>query len=253
MAAGALCRCKGVEVCGAFSVCTLLDCGMADFLSGAERRLYLDPGDYIDSEHPSVVAFAREHAASGASDRDKVGALYKAVRDEIRYNPYVDMRSPETFRASSVLEAGNGYCVGKASLYAAVCRAHGIPARVGFADVRNHLTTDKLRESMGTDLFTWHGFTHVYVDGAWRKATPTFNASLCAKLGVKPLDFDGYDDALLHPYDGAGRAFMQYVEDHGTFHDVPAQFLMREMTRVYSKMTSEDLSTRDMEKEAVGG
>ena len=175
------------------------------------------------------------------------------MRDKIRYNPYVNMRSPETFRASSVIAAGNAYCVGKAALFAAACRVHGIPARVGFADVRNHLTTDKLRESMGTDLFSWHGYTHVYVDGAWRKATPTFNASLCEKLGVKPLDFDGHDDALLHPFDGAGRAFMQYVEDHGSFHDVPAQFLMREMARVYSRMTSEDLSTRDMEQEAVGG
>ena len=46
---------------------------------------------------------------------------------------------------------------------------------------------------------------------------------------------------------------MQYVVDHGAFHDVPAQFLMREMARLYGKMTTEDLSTRDMEKEAVGG
>ncbi|MCC0005099.1 MAG: transglutaminase family protein [Methylobacteriaceae bacterium] len=226
---------------------------MTDILHDSERRLFLDPGDYIDSEHPAVVAFARENAPADASDRDRARALYKAVRDKIRYNPYVNMRSPETFRASSVIAAGNAYCVGKAALFAATCRVHGIPARVGFADVRNHLTTDKLRESMGTDLFSWHGYTHVYVDGAWRKATPTFNASLCEKLGVKPLDFDGHDDALLHPFDGAGRAFMQYVEDHGSFHDVPAQFLMREMARVYSRMTSEDLSTRDMEQEAVGG
>ena len=226
---------------------------MTDILHDSARRLFLDPGDYIDSEHPAVVAFARDHAPADASDREKAGALYKAVRDGIRYNPYVSMTTPETFRASSVVAAGNGYCVGKASLYAAACRVHGIPARVGFADVRNHLTTDKLRESMGTDLFTWHGFTHVYVDGAWRKATPTFNASLCEKLGVKPLDFDGHEDALLHPFDGGGRAFMQYVQDHGVFHDVPAQFLMREMARVYSNMTSEDLSTRDMEKEAAEG
>ena len=226
---------------------------MTDILHDSERRLFLDPGDYIDSEHPAVVAFARENAPADASDRDKARALYTAVRDKIRYNPYVNMRTPETFRASSVIAAGNAYCVGKAALFAAACRVHGIPARVGFADVRNHLTTDKLRESMGTDLFSWHGYTHVYVDGAWRKATPTFNASLCEKLGVKPLDFDGHDDALLHPFDGAGRAFMQYVEDHGSFHDVPAQFLMREMARVYSRMTSEDLSTRDMEQEAVGG
>ncbi|MDE2364249.1 MAG: transglutaminase family protein [Hyphomicrobiales bacterium] len=226
---------------------------MTDILSDSEARLYTDPAEYVDSDHPAVIAFAREHAPDVLGAREKVAALYKAVRDGIRYNPYVKMTVPETFRASSVAAAGNGYCVGKAALYAAACRVHGIPARVGFADVRNHLTTPKLRESMGTDLFTWHGFTQVHVDGDWRKATPTFNASLCEKLGVHPLDFDGREDALLHQFDGAGRMFMRYEVDHGAFHDVPAKFLMREMARVYSKMTSEDLSARDMELEAQGG
>ncbi len=225
---------------------------MTDALTGSDRNLYTDPADYIDSDHPAVQAFAAQHAPASATDREKASLLYAAVRDGIRYNPYVDMRAVETFRASSVLAAGNGYCVGKAALYAAACRAQGVPARVGFADVRNHLTTDKLRESMGTDIFTWHGFTHVYVEGAWRKATPTFNASLCAKLGVHPLDFDGLNDALLHPFDGGGRQFMQYVVDHGVFHDVPAKFLMRQMARDYAKMTAEDLSSRDMEMEAQG-
>jgi hypothetical protein len=76
----------------------------------------------------------------------------RAVRDGIRYNPYVNMRTPETFRASSVLAAGNGYCVGKAALYTAACRVHDIPARIGFAEVHNHLTTEKLRQSMGALL-----------------------------------------------------------------------------------------------------
>ena len=226
---------------------------MTDILPPSEARLYANPAEYIDSDHPTVQAFAKAHAPEGASDREKASLLYKAVRDGIRYNPYVDMRAPESFRASSVLAAGNAYCVGKASLYAAACRAQGIPARVGFADVRNHLTTEKLRESMGTDLFTWHGYTEVFVDGAWRKATPTFNATLCAKVGVQPLDFDGHNDALLHPFDGAGRAYMQYVNDHGTYHDVPAKFLIQEMARDYAKMHSEDLSGRDMEKEAQRG
>ena len=226
---------------------------MTDILPGSEARLFTDPAEYIDSDHPAVEAFAKAHAPADAPDREKARLLYKAVRDGIRYNPYANMQSPATFRASSVAGAGNGYCVGKASLYAAACRVHGIPARVGFADVRNHLTTQKLRESMGTDLFTWHGFTQVYVDGAWRKATPTFNASLCEKLGVHPLDFDGHADALLHEFDGAGRSFMKYEVDHGTFHDVPAKFLMREMARVYSNMVNEDLSSRDMELEAQRG
>lgn len=224
---------------------------MTDVLPDALRRLYTDPGEYIDSDHPAVEAFARDAVPADAGDHDKAGSLYTAVRDGIRYNPYVNTRVPETFRASSVLAAGNGYCVGKAALYAAVCRVHGIPSRVGFADVRNHLTTEKLRRSMGTDVFTWHGFTEVWLDGAWRKATPTFNDTLCQRLGVQPLDFDGSSDALLHPFDGAGRAFMQYIVNHGAYHDVPAKFLMRQMARAYADMQGEDLSDRDMEREAL--
>jgi len=224
---------------------------MTNVLPAALCRLYTDPGEYIDSDHPAIEAFARDAAPEEAGDRDKASALYRAVRDGIRYNPYVNMRASETFRASSVLAAGNGYCVGKAALYAACCRVHGIPSRVGFADVRNHLTTEKLRRSMGTDVFTWHGFTEIWVGGAWRKATPTFNATLCLRLGVEPLDFDGHGDALLHPFDGAGRTFMVYVHDHGAYHDVPAKFLMREMARDYAHMQGEDLSARDMEREAA--
>ena len=225
---------------------------MTEHLPDTISRLYTDPGEYVDSDHPAVEAFARAAIPPGAGTREIASRLYTAVRDGIRYNPYVSMRSPESYRASSVLAAGNGYCVGKAALYAAACRVHGIPARVGFADVRNHLTTEKLRQSMGSDLFTWHGFTEVFVDGAWRKATPTFNDTLCAKVGVAPLDFDGHTDALLHPFDGECRAYMQYVNDRGTYHDVPAKFLMREMARDYANMQGEDLSGRDMEREAEG-
>jgi transglutaminase-like putative cysteine protease len=226
---------------------------MTDILPDTLRRLYADPGEYIDSDHPAVKDFARGAVAADLSDREKASLLYTAVRDGIRYNPYVNMRTPETFRASSVLAAGVGYCVGKASLYAAACRVHGIAARVGFADVRNHLTTEKLRQSMGTDLFMWHGYAEVHVDGAWRKATPTFNTTLCAKVGVQPLDFDGHTDALLHPFDGAGRTYMQYVNDHGPYHDVPVKFLMREMARQYAHMLGEDFAGRDMERESTEG
>ena len=142
----------------------LLGCGMTNVLPDAIRRLYTDPGEFIDCDHPAVWDFAKANVPADASDRASL--LYKAVRDGIRYDPYVNMSTPETFRASSVLAGGNGYCVGKAALYAAACRVHDVPTRVGFADVRNHLTTEKLRQSMGTDIFTWHGFTEVNVDSA---------------------------------------------------------------------------------------
>ena len=148
------------------------------------------------------------------------------MRDEIRYDPYVDYTDKETYRASSVLAKGHAYCVGKASLYVALCRAIGIPARLGLADVKNHLATPRLIEAVGTDVFAYHGYVELMPAGEWIKATPTFNLSLCQKLGVPPLEFSGEGDALLQPFDAAGRAFMTYVVQHGTFFDVPAKFLI---------------------------
>ncbi len=147
-----------------------------------------------------------------------------------------------------MLQRGRGYCVGKAALYAALCRAAGIPARVGFADVRNHLATWRLLEAVGTDLFAWHGYVELQLNGRWVKATPTFNAALCDKLGVVVLEFDGSGDALLQSFDGEGRTFMQYVTQRGTFPDVPASFLLQEMARLYPGLGG--LRGRDMEQEA---
>jgi transglutaminase-like putative cysteine protease len=208
--------------------------------------VFLSPGEYVDSDHPAVRAAAARLAPSGASPVEQARALYVAVRDI--YYDYVDHSDLEVYRASSVLAAGRGYCVGKASLYAALCRARGIPARVAFADVKNHLATPRLLERVGTDLFAWHGFTEILLGGRWVKASPTFNAGLCEKLGVKPLEFDGMTDAILQPFDGAGRAFMRYVKFHGAFHDVPARFLKDEMARLYPKL---DGMTGDMQREAA--
>ncbi len=118
----------------------------------------------VDSDHPAVVAFAREHAR-GADDRERAVSLYYAVRDGFRYDPYRIDLSVMGMKASTVLAKGYGWCVPKAALLAAVCRAAGIPARVGYADVRNHLSTERLRQNMGSDLFVWHGYTDIQLDG----------------------------------------------------------------------------------------
>jgi transglutaminase-like putative cysteine protease len=199
----------------------------------AGHRLFLSPAEYIDSDDPEILLFAQRHASEARGRSETVRALYRAVRDEIRYSPYVDYSDPETYRASSVLRAGAGYCVGKAALLAALCRAAGCPARIGLADVRNHLSTGRLRELVGTDVFAFHGYTEVFLGRRWLKASPTFNLSLCDKLGVAPLEFDGRTDALLQPCDRSGREFMHYLARHGSFFDVPAKFLVAEMARLY--------------------
>src|SRR5438270_6768137 len=122
---------------------------------------FLAPGAYIDSDAPSVVAFARAALDGAGSDLARVLALYAAVRDRIVYDPYVDLADPQNFRASSVLAAGRGFCIGKAALLAACCRVVGVPARVGYADVRNRLSSPRLAEHMGTDLYVWHSYADI--------------------------------------------------------------------------------------------
>jgi len=210
----------------------------------------LRPGAFIDSDHPSVQATAQQLTADAPTAT--AVALYAFVRDAIRYDPYVDYTDPAIWRASAVLAAGSGYCVGKASLYTALCRAAGIPAMLGLADVRNHLATPRLLEATGTDLFSYHGFSEIRLGERMLKVSPIFNASLCERLGVEPLAFDGEVDALMQPADRSGRTFMVYEADHGRFADVPAQMLLPEMARLYPKLAVPGGLRGRMESEVPG-
>jgi transglutaminase-like putative cysteine protease len=183
----------------------------------------LRPTRFLDFDHPSVAEFADRFAADTTDPAAVAIRLFEAVRDEIRYDPYRISLVPDEMTASACLRRGHGFCVPKAVLLAAVARAKGIPARLGFADVRNHLSTPKLLERLGTDLFLWHGYVEMRMGDRWLKATPAFNRSLCDRFGVLPLEFDGRSDALLHPFDAAGRRHMEYVRDHGTFDDLPLE------------------------------
>jgi transglutaminase-like putative cysteine protease len=195
---------------------------------------YLQPGRFIDSAHAAVVGFAARHAA-GKDDRERAVSLYYAIRDGIRYNPFQNFMLDATYRGSACLERGEGWCVPKAALLAACARAAGIPARVGYADVKNHLTTPQLTEKMGTDLFVFHGFAELLLEGRWVKATPAFNLGLCTKFRVRPLEFDGRSDSIFHPFDEDNRRHMEYVRDRGSYADVPADEIRQVFRATYPK------------------
>ncbi len=187
---------------------------------------YLVSGSFVDSDHPDLCAFAETATAGSSTAVQKAVQLYYAVRDGITYDPYFIGEAPRFYRASACLRAKRGFCIPKAALLAATARAVGIPARVGYADVRNHLATQKLLDLMGGDLFTWHSYAELCLDGGWLKATPAFNLSLCERFGVHPLEFDGQRDSLFHEHDRAGRRHMQYVNDRGNYADVPFETIV---------------------------
>ena len=192
----------------------------------------LAPTEMVDSDHPAVLAFAQAHA-QGGSDTERAVALCTAVRDGFRYDAYRTDLTPQGMKASTVLANGFGWCVPKAALLAAAARAAGIPARLGFADVRNHLSTERMRQFMGTDTFYWHGYTELWLDGAWRKATPAFNQELCQRFGLLPLDFNGVDDSIYHPFDRSGARHMEYLAQRGSFDDVPLAQMLADFHRHY--------------------
>ena len=197
---------------------------------------FLLPTAFIDSAAPNIAAFARQAAGDESDEVTRAVRLYYAVRDGIVYTPYCDFHSLDTFRASAVLARGDGFCVGKAAVLAAVARASGIPARVGFADVRNHLCTPRLRALVGGDVFYYHGYTEMAVAGRWVKATPAFDRVLCDKFGVRPLEFDGRSDSLFHAYDRSGRRHMEYLRDHGAHADVPVDEIVATFAREYPRL-----------------
>lgn len=194
---------------------------------------FLSPGAAVESTHPEIISYASPVIDSDLSARDKAIALYYKVRDDIRYDPYSSSVDIDELKASRTLSIGRGWCVTKAILLAAVCRAAGIPARMGYADVRNHMSTAKMRERMQTDIFYWHSYTSVFLDGKWVKSTPAFNIELCEKFGLKPLEFDGVEDSLYHPHDVAGNRHMEYLNDRGEFAEPPVGDIKHTFVTMY--------------------
>ncbi len=199
------------------------------------HKKYLAPTAIIDSDHETIIAHAMETIAGSKDPVERAIKIYYAVRDGIWYDPYYPFYLPEHYRASNVLKSGRGYCVCKASLLCALGRACEIPSRLGFATVRNHLATKELIDFLGSDLFVYHGFTEFYLEGKWVKATPAFNAELCKRHRVSPLEFNGREDSIFQAYNLGKKQFMEYVADHGTYYDVPVDTIVAEWEKTYGK------------------
>lgn len=196
---------------------------------------WLRPSRFADSDHPEVVAFAHAAVAGAQTPGERAKLLFRAVRERLRYDPYAYTTKPEDYLASALLRRDRTFCIPKAILLAAAARAIGIPARLGFADVKNHLASEKLVRLMGSDLFVFHGYTELWIEGRPVKATPAFNAALCKRFGVAPLELDGETDALLQPFDGAGRKYMEYVKDRGVYVDLPFEDMLTTFAEAYGK------------------
>jgi transglutaminase-like putative cysteine protease len=210
---------------------------------------------FVDSSSSEVREFVSRSLGNtpDLSATDKAIRLFEAVRDRIKYNPF-DIGTVEgDYRASRIAGKPSNYCVPKAILLTAALRAAGIPAAVGFADVHNHLNSPKLADLMGTDLFIYHGYVALWLDGNLFKVTPAFNTELCERFGVRQLIFDGKSDALFHEFDANSHRHMEYVRDRGWFADPPIGQLLREFRTTYPKLWQSSIHSISVSDAAFSG
>ena len=209
-------------------------------MSHTAATTWLETTEFLDYDHPAVQEFATDTIGSRTDPADKAVALFYAVRDGWWYDPYSSEEGRDAFRASRIVASDRSWCVPKSVLLSAAARAVGIPARLGFADVRNHLQSEKLRESMGSDLFVFHGFSEFLLDGRWVKASAAFNLEMCERFGTQPLEFDGRSDALLHEFDRSGNRHMEYVRQRGSYDDLPYEEIQATFAEVYGDPLGDD-------------
>jgi hypothetical protein len=209
----------------------------------SDEQQFLSETHSLDFSHPAVqeyIAAFRELP----SEKEKAVALYIKVRDGFLYDPYhLDLR-PSALKASVVTGKSRAWCVEKSILCCAGMRALGIPARLGFGIVKNHIGVEKLLHYLKRDEIVFHGFTEVYLDGKWTKCTPAFDRRICRINKVEPLEWDGSEDSLFQAYRGEEK-YMEYLHFYGVFADVPFELMKTEMERYYPHLFTEKVDTAE--------
>ena len=209
-----------------------------------ETHTLTEPTYFLDHRSPEVREFVdRALPDRDAPPREMAVRLHDAVRDGIRYEVYDADLTREGVRASSILRRGRGFCVHKSIVYAAAARSVGIPTRLVYGDVRNHLASERLLDLMGDDLFTFHALVSVRIEDTWIRATPVFNTLLCRLYGIRPLEFDGREDSYYHPFDTRGRRHMEFVRWRGEYDDFPYDTVVGGIAANHPKLVGPELVT----------
>ena len=206
---------------------------MATSESGREMDEYLASTEYIDADHPSIRKKAQELTAHVRAKREQAVALFRYVRDRFPYRLIYEIPGRDYFRASATLSRGEGFCMPKSILLAALARAVGIPSRLHFADIRNHILPPSTTERLKTDVMAYHTYVELCLDGKWVKATPSFDIGFCQKFNLVPVDFDGEHDAMLHHLDRGGRVHIEYIADYGVRAEFPIDEVIAAFRRTY--------------------
>lgn len=199
---------------------------------------YLRPTEYIDADHPDVVARARALTRDCRTDAERLERIYYFVR-ELPYDILAAFRylAEGRRRASDVLRAGTAFCMGKASSFVALCRAAGIPARVGFQQIHcpdKPFMSEEVRRLWGDRTLPWHSLGEAWLDGRWLKLDATIDSATAAAKG-RPYtrEFDGRHDipTVEGPIVKELGSYADYPRDVAEWYEAVAREVMAALRR----------------------
>jgi transglutaminase-like putative cysteine protease len=197
---------------------------------------YQSPTYFYDFEDNIIQEIIEEFKSKSLSSKEKAIGLYHKIRDGWWYNPYHISLSKKNYKASIIAKRNEAHCIEKAILLIACLRGLNIQSRIHLVKVKNHIGAERLMEKFGTNEMTPHGMVDILLGDKWLKVSPAFNAALCQKYNVSPLDFDGEQDSIFQEFDKEGNLFMEYIEDYGHFEDVPVEFIFKNFKENYPRI-----------------
>ena len=188
---------------------------------------FLKQSEFFQFSHPKIQSIYKQlNLSQNTSVEENIASLFHYVRDAWNYQPYVIGLNPDALTTENIISRKEGHCLDKAVILIALLRGAGIPARLGLAEVINHIGVEKIIESFGTEVLAPHGYTEAWNGQKWVKLTPAFNKELCHYLKVKPLEYKKNGiDALFQSSNEVDKKFMEYTKDLGVFNTVPITFI----------------------------
>lgn len=197
-----------------------------------KHDVYLLSTNYIDSDHPAVIAAMKQAVGDKKSVRERAISIHDFVRDEIQFGWSASFYDQ---KASEVLDAKVGFCNTKATLFIAMLRAAEIPARQRFVSINTDIIGDFI--SPGTP-YVDHSYTEVFLNDRWVKTdsyivdSDLYNAALPKLSEEGRIIGYGVHKNGTHTWDGKDNAFAQFLDDgthpgltnidHGVYSDIGA-------------------------------
>jgi hypothetical protein len=127
-----------------------------------------------DYDNPVVAAKAAELTANESTTRGKLDRIFHYVRDDIlfAFPPEGDFVT-----ASSTILKQYGQCNTKGTLFLALCKAAGIPARIHFSTINREIQHGPFRGVLYRLLpeRVSHSWIDVELDGTWRQIDSFIN------------------------------------------------------------------------------